>query len=243
MEKALETSAELTSGSEASSSFSHPDGLACHSDASALEMALPTAFGFSVHRSQGSRVTASSSPASTEAEVRMLRRLGEARTQGRRRRLRIAAFLVAIMCIECVSLHYLLDLVVERATKDHTFTVHIVAQLFGAHRYSYGSLLHFLLLALVPTDNLLVRLLAAVVALSSLVISIIELRVTLSCGDMSQSRADLLMYRAGVPSWCYTEDDVTHVRAGAAARASASAFRPHPTRREQERSRVRAPHE
>ena len=209
-DKSVDTTAELTSGSEASSSFSQPHTTAC--DASALEMALPTAFGFSVHRSHGNCIDG---PASTDAEVRMLRRLVEARTQGRRRRLRIAAFLLATMCVECVSMNYLLELVVEQATQDHTFTVHIVAQLFGAHRYSYGSLLHFLLLALVPTDNLLVRMLAAVVALSSLVILIVELRVTLSCGDMSQSSDDLLMYRAGVPSWCYADNDVTHVRASA----------------------------
>lgn len=114
-------------------------------------------------------------PNLTEAECNIRRRIQTARSQGRRRRLRIAFFLLAILCAECVSQMYIFRAtVVEWAS---TCRMAICAhprfdwkRQFGVHVQSLGSAVHFAMLALVPTDAKLVRLMALVFAVGAVVV-------------------------------------------------------------------------
>ena len=64
--------------------------------------------------------------------------------------------------------------------QEHELITEFIARHVGLHRFSFGSVLHLVLLALVPTDATLVRLVAATAALSLGVLWALDVRDTLN---------------------------------------------------------------
>ena len=118
----------------------------------------------------------------TAAEMHIQQRISVARKEGLRRRLRIAGILVALMGTEYLLHHAVFDAYLERwASQQRVDTILDISSQFGVHRFSYGSALHFVLLALVPTDVKLIRLQAALMSASSLGLWIADVYDALRC--------------------------------------------------------------